>query len=238
MSSLARCEPARFDRLFRMRPQRAALLLPVCMAPVWIAAVGSWCPKSLVGTLSGLVLVLLLGACIYTDLSWRRIPNWATYAAVAWALGLNAVAAFATAATHDWPSLQRVVAWSGAVGIGQSLAGAGVCFGIMVAIYSLGGTGAGDVKLAAAIGALVGVQHGLETLLWCFLVAGVFGVAAAIWKEGPLCVVTVLLRRVGALLCPQWVPQPVAASDTFSCPVPMAAFFAVGVCIALCGVSP
>ncbi len=37
--------------------------------------------------------MLLLAATSYTDLRWRRIPNWATYTALAWALATEAAAA-------------------------------------------------------------------------------------------------------------------------------------------------
>src|ERR1017187_945375 len=82
------------------------------------------------------LLVVLLAAAVF-DVRYRRIPNWLTVGGVVLALAMNAVRA---------PPL---------AGVGFALAGLGVAFGIYLLLYALRAMGAGDVKLMAAVGALV-----------------------------------------------------------------------------------
>ena len=63
--------------------------------------------------------------------------------------------------------------WRGAL---ASLAGAGLGFGFFLALYLAGGMGAGDVKLAAAVGALVGPH----AFVLVFVATGILGGIAAI----------------------------------------------------------
>ncbi|MEE9198528.1 MAG: prepilin peptidase [Dehalococcoidia bacterium] len=68
-------------------------------------------------------------------------------------------------------------------GIGEAylraLAGIGMGFGVMLAIYLIarGGMGAGDVKLGALVGAAIGFPYVLPTLVIAFLLGGVTGIA-------------------------------------------------------------
>jgi hypothetical protein len=65
----------------------------------------------------------------------------------------------------------------------------------MLACFVFFPTGGGDVKLLTMVGALLGVQHGLEVLLWTFIFGGCVGLTMLIWRLGPLC----LLKRAGQL---------------------------------------
>jgi prepilin peptidase CpaA len=80
--------------------------------------------------------LIVLAVATFTDLRNRRIPNW---------LVLPFLLAGLIAST-----------WlSGWHGLGQSFAGAGLGLLIYGFLFWMGGMGAGDVKLAAAIGAWI-----------------------------------------------------------------------------------
>jgi prepilin peptidase CpaA len=81
--------------------------------------------------------VIVLGVATFTDLRTRRIPNWLVLPFMA--LGLAVSAWF-----HGWH------------GLGQSFLGIGLALLLFGFLFFIGGMGAGDVKLAAAIGAWIG----------------------------------------------------------------------------------
>jgi len=95
------------------------------------------------------------------DLCSRRIPNALTFGAAAIALVVAAAA-------------------GGASGLGASLAGLAVGFALWFPIYLLGGIGAGDVKLMAAIGAWLGPALALYAGLYAGIVGGTLGVSFAL----------------------------------------------------------
>ncbi|HLK63059.1 MAG TPA: A24 family peptidase [Bryobacteraceae bacterium] len=104
-----------------------------------------------------ILLTLVLGAAVY-DVRYRRIPNWLTVGGVLIGLALN------TFMYQGWPGLR------------MSLAGFGVGFGVYVALYALRAMGAGDVKLMAAVGSMVG----WEDWFGIFLITAVIGGAMAL----------------------------------------------------------
>jgi prepilin peptidase CpaA len=65
---------------------------------------------------------------------------------------------------------------SGPVGLAGSALGALFGFAILVVFYILGGMGAGDVKLMAAIGAWLGLPLTLLVFLTSALAAGIYGI--------------------------------------------------------------
>ena len=168
------------------------------------------------------VLIPLLTIASVTDLTSRRIPNWLTYSAIAFAL--SAAAIVSVRATSG------AVVLPGVAGLRESVSGFAATFGIMLLIYFIFGTGAGDVKLAGAIGACVGVQTGLHAILWTHLIAGLAMTFFVAWRVGPLWII----RAVNSRLFPDRVLMPAADhSRTFRYPVPMAVYFAIGTIIAL-----
>lgn len=105
-------------------------------------------------------LIVLCVATI-TDLHSRRIPNWLVFPY--WLAGIV---------------VQGVLfGWHG---IGQSLAGAGIAIGIFGGLFLLGGMGAGDVKLCAAVGAWIGPAHMVFALIFTALAGGVMVVIWAV----------------------------------------------------------
>ena len=95
-------------------------------------------------------------ACVasITDLRSRRIPNWLSLPYLAAGLAVS-----------GWQS-----GWHG---IGQSLAGAALGLLIFGFLFWMGGMGAGDVKLCAAIGAWIGPSQLLIALVLTGLAGGV-----------------------------------------------------------------
>lgn len=106
------------------------------------------------------LLALVLGAAIY-DVRYRRIPNWLSVGGVLIGLMLNA---WLVAEGRPWPGLRF------------SLIGMAVAFGVYFGLYALRAMGAGDVKLMAAIGAMVG----WEDWFGIFIITAIIGGLAAL----------------------------------------------------------
>ncbi|GGX82979.1 pilus assembly-related outer membrane protein [Litchfieldella qijiaojingensis] len=109
--------------------------------------------------ISGLVLLLIWSAATW-DLRQRRIPN---------------VLVMAGAATGIL--LQWMLAGSG--GFLATISGLAVGLGILLPGYLLGMTGAGDVKLMAAVGTFLGPYHVLLAALASIFVGGVIALGFA-----------------------------------------------------------
>ena len=110
------------------------------------------------------VLAAGLATATVIDLRSRRIPNELTAA--------MAVSGIALAA----------LGWTGA-SVGASLAGLVVGFLLMLPGYALGATGAGDVKLMAAVGAIIGPALVLSAFLCTALSGGVLAIVVAIRRR-------------------------------------------------------
>jgi prepilin peptidase CpaA len=106
-----------------------------------------------------LLLIPLAVNVIYYDVRFRRIPN-----------KLVLVALFAGLAIN--------IAFGGASGALSSLGGFAVAFVPMFLMHIFGAMGAGDVKLFAAIGAVVG----LSLVPWTFVVVVMLGAVLAIYS--------------------------------------------------------
>jgi len=106
--------------------------------------------------------VIVLGVATFTDLRSRRIPNWLVFPF----LGCGIVA---SVWLHGWH------------GAGQSLLGTGLGLLIYGSLFMMGGMGAGDVKLCAAIGAWIGPLQLFYALIFTGLVGGLIALALAVW---------------------------------------------------------
>src|ERR1700733_9890176 len=102
------------------------------------------------------ILILIAGAY---DVLYRRIPNWLTLGGVLAGIGLNSFL------YPGWPGLRL------------SLLGLAAGFSAYFILYSLRAMGAGDVKLMAAIGALVGVQDWFGIFILTAIIGGITGLA-------------------------------------------------------------
>jgi prepilin peptidase CpaA len=105
-------------------------------------------------TILALATVALVAVSMATDVRTRRIPN---------AVPATAVVAALVLQTLD----------GGAAGAGASLAGLLLAGGALVVPFALGGVGAGDVKMMAAVGALLGPSLAVRALLLGMALGGV-----------------------------------------------------------------
>ena len=61
--------------------------------------------------------------------------------------------------------------WLGGVSLYQTFMGFGLCAGVGIGLMLFAGMGGGDVKLLAALGALLGLTVVLQLMLWALLIA-------------------------------------------------------------------
>jgi len=104
-----------------------------------------------------ILLVVVTVAAIY-DLRYRRIPNWLVLTGLVLGLGVN------------YFLFERAGLW-------ESCKGLGLAFLIYFPLYLLRGMGAGDVKLMAAIGSMVGWANWLGIFFLTAIVGGVAAIA-------------------------------------------------------------
>lgn len=113
-----------------------------------------------------LVLVALLIAAAVIDVRTYRIPNWLTVGGMAFGLIYN------TAAASSWTD-----------GLSGSAAGLGLGLAVLLPVYLLRVMGAGDVKLMAMVGAIVGFPDILHAVLYSLIVGGVAAVGFALHRR-------------------------------------------------------
>ncbi len=105
--------------------------------------------------------VIVLAVATFTDLRSRKIPNWLVLPFMV--LGIGCSAWF-----HGWH------------GVLQSFEGLGLGALLYGVLFMLGGMGMGDVKLVAAIGAWVGPQQLIFSVVMTGIIGGVMAVAWAL----------------------------------------------------------
>jgi len=125
--------------------------------------------------LAGAVLLSLVAG--WTDLRSRRIPNWLTLPGLLIGVAANTI----------------LSGWSGLKG---SLLGAAVGLALLLPFVLLRSLGAGDWKLAGALGAFAGPALLVDLLLGSVFVAGLMAVALVIYKGR----VRQTLRNIGHIL--------------------------------------
>jgi prepilin peptidase CpaA len=106
------------------------------------------------------LLALLIGAAVY-DVRYRKIPNWLTLAGIVVGFAIN----FGIGPPEG--------------GVLFALEGFALGFGLYMALYVLRAMGAGDVKLMAAVGALVGWERWLGIFLITAIVGGIMAFVLA-----------------------------------------------------------
>jgi prepilin peptidase CpaA len=107
------------------------------------------------------VLALIAG---WTDWRSRRIPNWLTVPGFVVGISVNVLA-------------------SGWIGLKTSLLGAGFGLLVLLPFVFLRSLGAGDWKLAGALGSLVGWAALADLLMGSVFVAGVMALGLVIYKR-------------------------------------------------------
>jgi prepilin peptidase CpaA len=129
------------------------------------------------------VKLILAGAAIlaflagWTDLRSRRIPNWLTVPGLIIGVAANV----------------SLAGWSG---LKNSLLGAGLGLALLLPFVLLNSLGAGDWKLAGALGAFVGPRLLIDLLLGSVFVAGLMAAVLVIYKGR----VRQTMRNIGHIL--------------------------------------
>ena len=145
------------------------------------------------------LLVLLTVAIVYFDVKHRRIPNKIALVALACGLLVN-------------------IFWHGWSGLLSSIEGCLLAFGLMLALHFFGAMGAGDVKLFAAIGSIIGLGLVLKT----FVVVVVLGALLAMVSMVFTGTARVTMQRVYLILVgflPGWkMPRYEVTPDRHTIP--------------------
>jgi prepilin peptidase CpaA len=102
-------------------------------------------------------------AATVVDVRERRVPNVLT-------MGLAST------------GLLLAMSGFGAVGVGGSLGGLALGLGLLMVPHVVGATGAGDVKLLAAFGTLLGPADVFDAFLRAAILGGVMAVVVAVWR--------------------------------------------------------
>ena len=127
-------------------------------------------------TLLFIALALAITAAVL-DVQQHRIPNWLTYPGIVLGLVLRGL----------------LFGWKG---LGSAVVGCLLAGGIMFVFYAVRAMGAGDVKLMAAIGSLVGPRHAVVVLLATAICGGVMAIIYAVYRRR----LGATLRNVGSVL--------------------------------------
>ena len=99
----------------------------------------------------------------FLDWRYRRIPNWLTVSGFAAGIAVNTI-------LYRWPGLKA------------ALLGTLLGLGLLLPFVLFRSLGAGDWKLAGALGACLGPRQLLSVLMGTILIAGVMALAVVIWK--------------------------------------------------------
>lgn len=135
-----------------------------------------------------LILVTGLLIAAWTDARKGLIYNWTTYPGIV--LGL----------AGQWLD-------GGAEALSDGVRGLVVCGGVVLFIFLFGGTGGGDVKLIAMLGACLGLYDGLEAMLWTFVLGAITALALLIWQYGAVSILQEIWRHLKAVaIARRWIP--------------------------------
>ncbi len=169
-----------------------------------------------------LVLILTVLAAGFYDLRVRRIPNWVNLTGALLGLVLNTY----------FEGLHRQAGH----GLATSAGGMLIALCVYVPLYALKGMGAGDVKLMAAIGAIVGPGNWFNIFLVTALLGGVASLTLVLvrrkWGQTMLNISTIVTQLA------QGKPPAERASglsihNNQSLKMPHGAIIASGVCLFL-----
>ena len=108
--------------------------------------------------------LICVSIAVVTDVRHHRIPNWLTIPMMLLGLILNGL-------------------FYGLDGFFMSLKGLALGFALLFFVYLLGGMGGGDVKLLAAVGALLGPRMVFIAFIWTALVGGGMAIVVVISKK-------------------------------------------------------
>src|SRR5271166_2498527 len=144
------------------------------------------------------------------DWRYRRIPNWLTVSGLAAGVVINTI-------LYRWPGLKAAV-----LGILLGL-------GLLLPFVLLRSLGAGDWKLAGALGACLGPRQLLSVLMGTILVAGVMALGMVIWKGRLKRTLLNIAHLIGALFSLRMPGAELSLDDPQSIRIPFGVAMALTV---------
>ena len=141
-----------------------------------------------------ILFIPLAIAIVYMDVRYRRIPNKLVFATLVGGTSLNMV-------------------FSGWHGLASSVGGMAVAFVIMFMLHLVGTMGAGDVKLFAAVGSIVGISSVLQTLMVVAMMGGLLAFGKMIYSRRVGRTMLGVVHFFYGLLPGQTVPRLEVATD-------------------------
>lgn len=153
------------------------------------------------------VVIAAIGA--WTDFRTRQIPNWLTFGGMAAGVALQALAG------HYHLEVKQFGGQSALGGAVHAMLGAVVCGAPLYLLFRKqiereDGTmddvsGGGDVKMVAAMGALLGLYFGLEMVFMCLAATSVLTMARLAWHGRLLRVLSnALFLSINPILPKKW----------------------------------
>jgi prepilin peptidase CpaA len=144
------------------------------------------------------------------DWRYRRIPNWLTGSGFVAGIALNTI-------LYRWPGLKA------------ALLGALLGLGVLLPFVLIRSLGAGDWKLAGALGACLGPRQLLSVLVGTILVAGVMALGVVIWRGRLKRTLLNIAHLIGALFSLRMPGPEVSLDDPHSTKIPFGVAMAAAV---------
>jgi len=160
---------------------------------------GPWAPAVVVAICAGVL-----------DWRYRRIPNWLTVSGAAAGIAANTI-------LYRWPGLKTAV-----LGVLLGLA-------LLLPFVLARSLGAGDWKLAGALGACLGPRQLWSVLVGAILVAGVMALAVVIWKRRLKQTLLNMAHMLAALFSLRMPGPEVSLDDPRSTRIPFGVALALAV---------
>ncbi len=162
---------------------------------------GPWIPAVLVAVVAGVL-----------DWRYRRIPNWLTVSG--WVVGVT----------------ENTILY-GSPGLKAALLGTLLGLGLLLPFVLIRSLGAGDWKLAGALGACVGPGPMLSVLMGTILVAGVMALGLVIWSGRLKQTLLNIAHLLAALVSLRMPGREVSLDDPKSTKIPFGVAMAVTVLV-------
>jgi prepilin peptidase CpaA len=158
-----------------------------------------WIPALLVAMIAGVL-----------DWRYRRIPNWLTVSGLVAGVAVNTI-------LNRWPGLKA------------ALLGTLLGLGLLLPFVLIRSLGAGDWKLAGALGASLGPRMLFSVLMGTVLVAGVMALVLVIWKGRLKRTLMNIAHLLAALLSLRMPGAEVSLDDPQSTKIPFGVAMALTV---------
>lgn len=182
-------------------------------AAIWISAPWIFAPRIFAPWIPAVLLAIAAGIL---DWRYRRIPNWLTVSGLVAGIAVNTI-------LYRWPGLKA------------ALLGTALGLGLLLPFVVIRSLGAGDWKLAGALGACLGPRQLLSVLMGTILVAGVMALGLVIWKGRLKRTLLNIAHLLAALVSLRMPGSEVSLDDPQSIKIPFGVAMAVTVLICAIG---